>query len=80
MNYFEMRKIILFKAVFLVIIKCSEKKIFSIETEVASITQIKQAAQWTCFARRNSVTEFSFLSLPSVNVFNEVNLGFVEWI
>ena len=45
MNYFEMRKIIFFKAVFLVIIKCSGTKIFSIETEVASVTQIKQAAQ-----------------------------------
>ena len=64
---------------FLVIIKCSGTKILSIETEVASVTQIKQAAQWTCFATRNSVTEF-FLSFPSVNVFNEVNLGFVACV
>lgn len=79
MNYFEMRKIIFFKTVFLVIIKCSGTKILLIETKVASVTQIKQAAQWTCFARRNSVTKF-FLSFPSVNVFNEVNIGFVKWI
>lgn len=45
MNYFEMRKIIFFKAVFLIIIKCNGTKILSIETEVASVTQIKQAAQ-----------------------------------
>jgi len=45
MNYFEMRKIIFFKTVFLVIIKCSGTKILLIETKVASVTQIKQAAQ-----------------------------------